>query len=53
MKNYQKDYLDAKELIKLKDKEIERQISKRKLAEQTRNWTIILVVIINLIIWIA
>lgn len=48
-----KELIDAEELIRLKDQEIERQISKRKLAEQTRNWTIILVVIIHLIIWIV
>ena len=39
--------------LHLKDEEIARQIAKRKLAEQTRNWTIILVVVIHLIIWIA
>ncbi|MGE5052048.1 MAG: hypothetical protein ACM3KI_11140 [Bacillota bacterium] len=52
MKNYAKELIDAAELIKLKDQEIERQIARRKLAEQTRNWIIILVVIIHLIIWI-
>ena len=38
--------------LRLKDEEIARQIAKRKFAEQTRNWTIILVVIIHLIIWV-
>jgi hypothetical protein len=36
----------------LKDEEIARQIAKRKLAEQTRNWTIILVVVIHILIWV-
>ena len=36
--------------LRLKDEEIARQIAKRKLAEQTRNWTIILVVVIHLLI---
>lgn len=48
-----KELLDAKEIIRIKDKEIETQIANRKLAEHTRNWTIILVVIIHLIIWIV
>ena len=39
-------------LLKLKDEEIARQIERRKLAEQTRNWTIILVVVIHLLIWV-
>lgn len=43
---------DCISLINLKDDEIKRQISKRKLAEQIRNWTIILSIIINLIILI-
>ena len=38
--------------LKLKDEEIARQIANRKLAEQTRNWTIILVVVIHLLIWV-
>lgn len=38
--------------FQLKDEEIERQIAKRKLAEQTRNWTIILVVVIHFLIWL-
>lgn len=53
MKNYAKEFIDATKLIELKNKEIERQIARRKLAEQTRNWTIILVVILHLIIWIV
>lgn len=39
-------------VIRLKDEEIARQIAKRKLAVQTRNWTIILVVVIHLLIWV-
>ena len=38
--------------LMLKDEEIARQIAKRKLAEQTRNWTIILVVVIHILIWV-
>lgn len=38
--------------LMLKDEEIDRQIAKRKLAEQTRNWTIILVVVIHILIWV-
>ena len=38
--------------LQLKDEEIARQIAKRKLAEQTRNWTIILVVVIHFLIWV-
>lgn len=38
--------------LQLKDEEIARQIAKRKLAEQIRNWTIILVVVIHLLIWV-
>lgn len=38
--------------LQLKDEEIARQIAKRKLAEQTRNWTIIIVVVINILIWV-
>lgn len=38
--------------LQLKDEEISRQIAKRKLAEQTRNWTIILVVVIHILIWV-
>lgn len=38
--------------LQLKDEEIARQIVKRKLAEQTRNWTIILVVVIHILIWV-
>lgn len=38
--------------LQLKDEEIARQIAKRKLAEQTRNWTIILVVVIHILIWV-
>lgn len=38
--------------LQLKDEEITRQIVKRKLAEQTRNWTIILVVVIHILIWV-
>jgi len=43
---------DQRVLIRLQKEEIARQISKRKFAEQTRNWTIILVVVIHLLIWI-
>lgn len=43
---------DQRVLIRLQKEEIASQISKRKLAEQTRNWTIILVVVIHLLIWI-
>jgi len=42
---------DQRVLIRLQKEEIDRQIAKRKLAEQTRNWTIILVVVIHLLIW--
>jgi len=38
--------------MQLKDEEIARQIAKRKLAEQTINWTIILVVVIHILIWV-
>lgn len=38
--------------LRLKDEEIARQIAKRKFAEQTRNWTIILVVVIHILIWV-
>jgi len=38
--------------LQLKDEEISRQIEKCKLAEQTRNWTIILVVLIHILIWV-
>lgn len=37
---------------KIKDDEITRQIAKRKLAEQTRNWVVIISVIANLLIWL-
>ena len=43
---------DLKISLQLKDEEIARQIAKRKLAEQTRNWTIILVVVIHILIWV-
>lgn len=36
--------------FQLKDEEIARQIERRKLAVQTRNWTIILVVVIHILI---
>lgn len=38
--------------LQLKDEEIARQITRRKLAEQTRNWTVILVVVIHVLIWV-
>lgn len=38
--------------LRIKDIEIGRQIAKRKLSEQTRNWTIILVVVIHILIWV-
>lgn len=38
--------------LQIKDIEISRQIAKRKLAEQTRNWTIIIVVVIHILIWV-
>jgi hypothetical protein len=41
-----------RKFLQLKDEEIARQIAKRKLAEQTRNWTIILVVVIHILIWV-
>lgn len=37
--------------LKLKNEEIARQIARRKLAEQTRNWTIIIVAVIHILIW--
>jgi len=51
MKNYQKEYLDAKEFIDIKDREINRLTAKCELYRQVKNWTIILsIVIITLII---
>lgn len=43
---------NTKYALRLKDDEIARQIAKRKFAEQTRNWTIILVVVIHILIWV-
>lgn len=41
-----------KQLLILKDQEIKRQIQAKKLAQQTRNWTIILTVLILTLVWI-
>lgn len=38
--------------LQLKDEEIARQITRRKFAEQTRNWTIIIIVLIHILIWV-
>jgi len=43
---------DQRILIQLQKEEINRQIAKRKFAEQTRNWTIILVIVIHILIWV-
>lgn len=43
---------DCIDNIRLQNEEIKRQIDRRKLAVQVRNWTIILSVIVNLLIWI-
>jgi hypothetical protein len=43
---------DCIDNIKLQKEEIKQQINRRKLAVQVRNWTIILSVIINLLIWL-
>jgi len=43
---------DVRLALQLKDEEIARQIERRKLAVQTRNWTIILVVVIHILIWV-
>lgn len=40
-----------KQLLILKDQEINRQIEAKKLAVQTRNWVVILTVLIHLIVW--
>lgn len=45
-------YKDLRETLQLRDDEIARQIAKRKFAEQTRNWTIIIVVVIHILIWV-
>lgn len=50
--DYEKEFNNCIELLGYKDQEIARQISKRRLAEQVRNWIIILSVVINILIWI-
>lgn len=47
------ELLAIKTHLRLKDEEIARQIEKRKLAEQTRNWVIIISVVVNLLIWLV
>lgn len=46
----EKQERDYQTIIRLKDSEINYQINKRKLAEQVRNWVIILSVVVNLLI---
>lgn len=41
-----------KRFMQLKDQEIERQIRAKRLAQQTRNWVIILTALIHLGLWL-
>jgi len=50
MTDYRKEFINAARLLKLKDEEIKRQIGKRILAEQVRNWTIIISIVVIVLI---
>lgn len=49
MKIKQSELESMKIFLKLKDKEIERQIQAKKLAQQTRNWILILFVVVEIV----
>lgn len=48
----QAEVASLKNFIGLQDQEIARQIQAKKLAQQTRNWTIILTILILSLVWI-
>ncbi len=49
MKTKQSQIWELKKIIQLKDEEIKRQIKAKKLAQQTRNWILIVVAVFEVV----